>query len=102
MDTRFGFVSGRAAIADFNNRVGSRRRTLPPASPPCRTAQRGFRGTDSTLETRTTVTSQCRTPRADTRFAAHRSGHVRPANRLTIGFLSLHLVGLDRRMEGPL
>lgn len=36
MDARFGFVSGRAAIADSNTRAASRTDTLPPIRPPFR------------------------------------------------------------------
>lgn len=101
MDARFGFVSARTAIADRNTRAASRTRTLPPSIAPFRTTpQRGHGEADEPLEIRATGTFQRRTPRAHTRFASHRSGHVRPANRLTIGFPALHLVGLRRRKEG--
>lgn len=57
MDTRFGFVSGCAAIAESNMRVASRTGSLPPLTPPFPTTpQRGHRGTDKPLETLKTVT----------------------------------------------
>ena len=79
METRFGFVFGRAPIADSNNRVASRSGTLPPVSPPFRTLLRPRpRGTDKPVETRTTVMAQCPTPHARIRTAAHRR---RPMDR---------------------
>lgn len=100
MDARLGFVFGRAASAFSDMITASRADALVPVTPSFWTAAHcGLRGPTRPLGIRRTGMSQRRMPRAHTRFADHRSG-LRPANRLTFGFSSLHLVGLRRRMEG--